>query len=156
MELGATLVGQTIAFILFVWFCMKYVWPPLIQVIEERQQKIADGLRNAEEAEKELALVKKQVAQQVAEAKKAAQAIVDQANQRKVQMIDEARQEADIERKKIISQGELQIEAERNRAKEELRKHVGMLAMSGAERILERSIENQAQDDIVKKLVAEI
>ncbi|MBL6734945.1 MAG: F0F1 ATP synthase subunit B [Shewanellaceae bacterium] len=156
MDIGATLVGQTIAFILFVWFCMKHVWPPLIQVIEERQQKIADGLRSADQAEKELALVKKQVAQQMADAKQAAQAIVEQASQRKVQIIDEARQEADIERKKIISQGELQIEAERNRAKEELRQHVGMLAMSGAERILERSIENQAQDDIVKKLVAEI
>ena len=156
MNIGATLVGQTIAFILFVWFCMKYVWPPLTSLIEERQLKIAEGLADAERARKDLQLAQHKAAELIKEAKSQAGDIVDQANQRKAQLVDEAKREAENERNKIIAQGKLEIEAERNRAKEELRLHIATLAMAGAEKILGRSVDPVAQNDIVEKLVVEI
>jgi len=129
VNFNATLIGQTVAFIIFVWFCMKFVWPPLMNAIEERQKRIADGL---------------------------ADAIIEQANKRKAQIVEEAKTEADAERAKIIAQGKAEIEAERNRVKEDLRKQVATLAIMGAEKILERSIDPAAHSDIVNKLVAEI
>ena len=93
MSINATLLGQTLAFILFVWFCMKYVWPPLLASIEKRQQVIADGLAKAEKAEKDLELAQKKAAEFVKEAKLKANEIVEQANSRKMQIIDEAKQD---------------------------------------------------------------
>jgi len=156
VNIGATLVGQTIAFILFVWFCMKYVWPPITSLIEERQEKIAAGLADAERAKKDLQLAQNKAAELLKEAKAQANEIVDGAHQRKTQLIDEAKREAENERNKIIAQGKLEIEAERNRVKEELRLQVANLAMAGAEKILGRSVDAVAQNDIVEKLVAEI
>ncbi|GLP97660.1 F0F1 ATP synthase subunit B [Paraferrimonas sedimenticola] len=156
MSINATLFGQTIAFILFVWFCMKFVWPPLLASIEERQKRIADGLSDAERAAKDLELAQQKATEQLKEAKAQAGEIIEQANKRKAQIVDEAKAEADAERAKIIAQGQAEIEAERNRVKEELRKQLATLAVSGAEKILERSIDEAAHNDIVEKLVAEI
>ena len=156
MNINATLLGQAISFILFVWFCMKLVWPPLIAAIEERQNKIADGLAASDRATKDLELVKAKSADQLKDAKVQAAAIIEQANKRKAMILDEARNEADLERQKIIEQGRAEIDAERKRAREELRKQVAVLAIAGAERILERSVDEAANSDIVDKLVAEL
>ncbi|MGL5005833.1 MAG: F0F1 ATP synthase subunit B [Plesiomonas sp.] len=156
MNINATLLGQAISFILFVWFCMKLVWPPLIAAIEERQNKIADGLAASDRATKDLELVKVKSADQLKDAKVQAAAIIEQANKRKAIILDEARNEADLERQKIIEQGRAEIDAERKRAREELRKQVAVLAIAGAERILERSVDEAANSDIVDKLVAEL
>ncbi|MBR9728887.1 F0F1 ATP synthase subunit B [Shewanella intestini] len=156
MNINATLLGQAIAFILFVWFCMKYVWPPLMNSIEERQKKIADGLADAQRASKDLELAQVKATEQLKDAKASANEIIDQANKRKAQIVDEAKAEADAERAKIIAQGQAEIEAERNRVKEDLRKQVAALAIAGAEKILERSIDEAAHSDIVDKLVAEL
>ncbi|WP_163936388.1 F0F1 ATP synthase subunit B [Paraferrimonas sp. SM1919] len=156
MNINATLIGQTIAFILFVWFCMKHVWPPLMAAIEERQKKIADGLADADRAEQDLKLAQQEATNKLKEAKAQASDIIEQANKRKAQVVEEAKAEAEAERAKIIAQGQAEIEAERNRVKEELRKQVGALVITGAERILERSIDEAAQNDIVEKLVSEI
>ena len=156
MNLNATLLGQAIAFAVFVWFCMKYVWPPLMSAIEDRQQKIADGLASAERATKDLELAQSKATDQLKDAKAQAGEIIDMANKRKAQIIDEAKDEATAEREKIIAQGHAEIEAERNRAKEELRQKVAVLAIAGAEKILERSIDEAAANDIVEKLVAEL
>ncbi|PKT23092.1 F0F1 ATP synthase subunit B, partial [Klebsiella pneumoniae] len=94
MNISATLLGQAISFALFVWFCMKYVWPPLMQAIEERQKKIADGLQAAERAAKDLDLAQANASDQLKEAKRTATEIIEQANKRKSQIIDEAREEA--------------------------------------------------------------
>ncbi|MGL5728447.1 MAG: F0F1 ATP synthase subunit B, partial [Plesiomonas sp.] len=141
MNINATLLGQAVSFILFVWFCMKLVWPPLIAAIEERQNKIADGLAASDRATKDLELVKAKSADQLKDAKVQAAAIIEQANKRKAMILDEARNEADLERQKIIEQGRAEIDAERKRAREELRKQVAVLAIAGAERILERSVD---------------
>ena len=156
MNINATLLGELIAFIFFVWFCMKYVWPPIIGAIEERQKKIADGLAASEEGEKALEEAQSQVSDQLKEAKAQAADIIEQAKKRGSQIVDEETQRGHSEREKIIAQGYSEIEAEKNRTKEELRKQVATLAIIGAEKILEREIDAAAQSDIVEKLVAEL
>ncbi len=156
MSINATFIGQTIAFIVFVWFCMKYVWPPLMAAIEERQKTIEDGLASAERAGKDLELAQAKATDQIKEAKQQAAEIIEQANKRGLQIVDEAKVEAEVVRDKIVAQGEAEIEAERNRAKEQLRAQVAVLAVAGAEKILERTIDADAHSDIVEKLAAEL
>ena len=156
MNMNATLIGQLIAFAVFVIFCMKYVWPPLMAAIEERQKTIADGLADAERAGKDLELAQEEATAKLRDAKQKAADIIEQAKKRANQLVDEETQRGHAEREKIINQGYAEIEAERNRAKEDLRKQVAALAVVGAERILQREIDAAAQDDIVEKLVAEL
>ena len=156
MNMNATLLGQAIAFFLFVVFCMKYVWPPIMEAIEERQKKIADGLAAADRAAKDLDLAQANASDQLKEAKRAASELIEQANKRKAQIVDEAKVEAQAEREKILAQGMAEIEAERNRARDELRKQVATLAVIGAEKIIGRSINMEAHTDILNKLTAEL
>lgn len=156
MNLNATILGQAIAFVLFVWFCMKYVWPPIMAAIEKRQKEISEGLSSAERAKKELDLAQADATDQLKKAKAEAQVIIEQANKRKAQIVDEAKAEAEQERNKIVTQAKAEIDAERQRAREELRKQVGILAIAGAEKIIERSVDEAANSDIVDKLVAEL
>jgi F-type H+-transporting ATPase subunit b len=152
--MNATLLGQAIAFFFFVVFCMKYVWPPIMEAIEERQKKIADGLAAADRAAKDLNLAQANASDQLKEAKRAASELIEQANKRKAQIVDDAKIEAQVEREKILAQGLAEIEAERNRARDELRKQVATLAVIGAEKIIGRSIDMEAQTDIL--LTAEL
>lgn len=156
MNINATLIGELIAFVVFVLFCMKYVWPPIIGAIEARQQKIADGLAASDRAEKDLHLAQEKAKQHLVEAKAQASALIDQAKKREAQIIDEAAVKAQAEREKILAQAKAEVEAERIRAKEELRKQVAALAVVGAERILQRTIDEAAHSDILEKLVAEL
>ena len=156
MNINATLIGELIAFLVFVLFCMKYVWPPIINAIETRQQKIADGLAATDRAEQDLRLAQEKAKQHLVEAKTQASALIDQAKKREQQIIEEAAVKAQTEREKILAQAKAEVEAERIRAKEELRKQVAALAVAGAERILQRSIDEAAHSDILEKLVAEL
>ena len=156
MNINATLIGQVIAFAVFVWFCMKYVWPPLLKAIEDRQKTIADGLAASDRAEKDLQLAQEKASAELKDAKAQAADIIEQAKKRALQIVDEETQRGHEEREKIIAQGQAEIEAERNRAKEELRKQVSTLAIAGAEKILEREIDAAAHSDIVDKLVTEL
>ncbi|NIG62739.1 MAG: F0F1 ATP synthase subunit B [Serratia symbiotica] len=156
MNLNATILGQAIAFVMFVWFCMKYVWPPIMAAIEKRQKEIADGLALAERAKKDLALAQANAADHLKTAKAEAQELIEYANKRKAQIIDEAKAEAEQERNKIVAQAQAKIKAECKRAREELRKQVAMLAIAGAEKIIERSVDEAANSDIIDKLVAEL
>ncbi|MFS1538784.1 MAG: F0F1 ATP synthase subunit B [Candidatus Phlomobacter fragariae] len=153
MNLNATILGQAIAFVLFVLFCMKYVWPPIIAAIEKRQKEIAGGISSAERAKKNLDLAKADATERLRKAKTEAQIIIEQANKQRVQIIEEAKAEAETERNKIVTQAQVEIDTERKRAREELRKQVAMLAISAAEKIIERSIDVAANSDIVDKLV---
>lgn len=156
MNINATLFGQAIAFAMFVVFCMKYVWPPIMQAIEDRQKIIADGLAAAERAAKDLNLAQANASEQMKEAKRTATEIIEQANKRRAQIIDLAREEAKVERQNILHQGEAELDAERNRARDELRKQVATLAVIGAEKILARSIDKSAHKDILDKITAEL
>lgn len=156
MNINATLLGQAIAFAIFVWFCMKYVWPPLMKAIEERQKIIADGLSAAERAEKDLNLAKANASDRMKEAKRAATEVIEQANKRKSQIVDEAKGEALAERQKILAQAAAEIEALRVRARDDLRKQVATLAVAGAEKILERAIDKDAHKDILDNITAQL
>ena len=156
MTLNATLLGELIAFAVFVLFCMKFVWPPLMNAIETRQQKIADGLAASDRAEKDLALAQDKAKDQLKDAKAQAAEIIEQAKKREAKMIDEAIVKAHVERENILTQAKAEIDAERNRLREDLRKQVAALAVAGAEKILQRSIDEAAHSDILEKLVQEL
>jgi F-type H+-transporting ATPase subunit b len=156
VNINATLIGELIAFTVFVLFCMKYVWPPLNGAIEARQKKIEDGLAATDKAEQELEVARKEAAEQLKEAKAQAADIIEQAKKRAALIVDEETTRGQQEREKIIAQGHSEIDSERSRVSEELRKQVATLSVIGAERILEREINQAAHSDIVEKLVAEL
>ncbi|ATW44354.1 F0F1 ATP synthase subunit B [Glaesserella parasuis] len=156
MNLNATLIGQLIAFALFVWFCMKFVWPPLIKAIETRQANIADALASAEKAKQEQADTKVLVEQEFAKAREEAQHIIDLATKRRNEILESVQAEAEAEKAKIIEQGYAEVENERRRVQEELRQKVAALAVAGAEKIVGRSVDAAANNDIIDKLVAEL
>lgn len=135
---------------------MKYVWPPIIAAIEDRQKKIADGLAASERASKDLELAQTNASDKIREAKIEANKIIELAKKRVNQLVEEETQRGHAEREKIIAQGYAEVEAEKNRVKEDLRKQVGLLAIAGAQQILGREIDAAAQNDIVEKLVAEL
>ena len=156
MNINLTLIGQTITFFVFIWFCAKFSWPALIAVMEEREKKIADGLKAAERADKDLELAQKKAAEQLKEAKAQASEIVEQANKRATQIVDEAKTQAKEEADRLIAAAKAEIVQEANRAKEELRGKVAALAVAGAEKILEQFIDAKSHNDLVGKLAAEL
>ena len=156
MDINATIFGQTIAFMFFVWFCMKFIWPPLMNAIEERQAKIAEGLEASERGEKDLQLAQDKAGQFLTEAKVQAAEIIEQANKRHAQIVDSAKSDARTEAAKIKAGADAEIEQEINRAKEQLRGQVAGLAIQGAEKILARSINADVHQDILNKLATEI
>ena len=156
MNINMTLIGQTIAFAIFVWFCIKYVWPPISSALHERQKKIADGLDAASRASRDLELAQEQAAQTLRESKEQASQILDQANKRSSQMIEEARELARAEGERLVAGARAEIDQEINRAKEELRAQVATLAIVGAERVLEASIDEKAHRKLLDKLAAEL
>jgi len=156
VNLNATLIGQLISFAIFVWFCMKFVWPPIINAIETRQSQIANALASAEEAKKEQADNKALAEQEISNAKIKAQEILDAANRRRNEVLDEVKIEAEELKAKIIEQGYAEVEAERKRVQEELRVKVASLAIAGAEKIVVLTVDEAANNDIIDKLVAEL
>jgi F-type H+-transporting ATPase subunit b len=156
VDLNATIIGQSIAMIVFVWFCMKFVWPLIINVIEERQTSMADGLAAADKGNRALEEAAAEKAQVLDEARGQAREIIDQANTRATGLVDEARTEAGSEKTRIMESAQAEIEQEANRAREDLRGQVGTLAVAGAEKILQREINADAHKDLLDKLAAEI
>ncbi|WP_227369295.1 F0F1 ATP synthase subunit B [Halomonas sp. M20] len=156
MNLNLTLIGQAIAFAVFVWFCMKYVWPPVMQALQERQKKIADGLDAASRANRDLELAQERANETLRESKGQAAEILEQAHKRSNQMVEEARDTARQEGERMIANAHTEIEQEINRAKEELRMQVARLAIEGAERILESSIDEKKHRELVDKLATEL
>lgn len=156
MNINATLIGQLIAFAIFVWFCMKFVWPPLIKAIEDRQANIANALASAEKAKQEQADSKAAVEQEIIVAKEEAQKIIELANKRRNDILEEVKVEAEALKAKIIEQGYAEVESERKRVQEELRVKVASLAIAGAEKIVGRTVDEAANNDIIDKLVAEL
>jgi F-type H+-transporting ATPase subunit b len=151
-----TLVIQGFAFFAVAWLVMKFGWPHIIGAIEERQQKIAEGLAAADNAQKNLAQAQDKASDALKEARVKANEIIEQAHQRANQMIDQAKNDAIAEasRQKAVAQSE--IDASTNRAREELRKQVSALAVSGAEKLLRREIDASAHKALLDELAAEI
>jgi F-type H+-transporting ATPase subunit b len=156
MNFNATLIGQTITFIVFVWFCMKYVWPPLMAALEERKAKIADGLAAAERGQKDLQLAQSKVSENLKEAKQQAQDIINQANKRANEMVEEAKEVAREEAEKIKSAATADIDQQINSAREQLRKEVSSIALAGAEQILKREINAEAHGKVFDDMMTQI
>lgn len=156
MNINLTLIGQMVAFIFFVLFCMKYVWPPILAAMQERTEKIADGLAAADRAGHDLELAQEKAVERLKEAKVEASGIVDAANKRANQIIDEAKDTAVVEGDRVKLAAQADIEQEVNRAREQLRGQVATLALAGAEKILEASIDQSAHADLVDKLASEL
>lgn len=156
MNINATLIGQSIAFIVFVLFCVKFVWPPLLSVMQAREKRIAEGLDTADRADKDLELAKQKVAQQLKEAKEQAALIVDQANKRAGKIIEEAKLQAHEESDRLKSAAQADLEREVARAREQLRAQVATLALVGAEKILATSIDLSSHNAMLNQLAAEL
>lgn len=156
MNINATLIGQSVAFFVFVLFCMKFVWPPVITALRERQKKIADGLDAASRAARDLELAHEKVGEQLREAKTQAAEIIEQAKKRANQIVEEARDQARVEGERLKVQAQAEIEQELNSVKDALRAQLGSLAVTGAEKILGASIDQSAHAELVSKLAAEI
>ncbi len=156
MNLNATFIGQIVAFAIFIYLTQRYVWPPIVAAMEERAKRIADGLQAADKAEKDLELAKHKVVEQLSSAKKEAATIIDQANKRAIEIVEEAKDKARAEADRIKVSAQAEIEQATARAKEELRSKVVVLALAGAEKILESSIDQNAHNELVNKLAAEL
>ncbi len=156
MNINATLIGQSIAFFLFVWFVMKYVWPPLIAALDERKKTIADGLAAAERGQHEQELAEKKAAEYLKDAKEQATDVLAQAQKRASEIIEEAKNGAKEEADRILVAAHASIDQDINRAKEQLRQQVASIAVSGAEKVLKREIDEKAHADIVDDLITQI
>jgi F-type H+-transporting ATPase subunit b len=156
MNLGATIIGQSITFLLFVWFCMKFVWPPIMTALEARKKTIADGLAASERAKLDLDLAKKRAAEDLHDAREQAAEIIAHAEKRAAQMIEEAKLAARSEGDRQLVAAKAEIDQEANRAREFLREQVAGLAVAGAEKILRREINAQTHADLIRQLKAEL
>lgn len=156
MNINATLIAQMITFALFVWFTMRFVWPPLTKMLDERQGKIADGLAAAERGHRELELAQHRITEELREAKLQTNEIIEQAHRRANQIVDEAKAQAVEEGNRLAKLAQEDIAQEVNRAREDLRQQVAALAVAGAERILQREIDTAANETLLKDLVKEL
>ena len=151
-----TLLGQTIAMIVFVWFCMKFIWPPIINAIEERQKQIEEGLAAANQGEDKLAKARAEADEIVSDARNQATSILDQAHARANEIVAEGKAGGVKERERQIAAAMAEIEQEANKAREELRGQVSAIAIASAEKILSREIDSKAHEDILGKLAQEL
>ena len=151
-----TLVIQGFAFFAVAWLVMKFGWPHIIAAIEERQQKIAEGLAAADNAQKNLAQAEEKANEELKAARAKANEIIDQAHQRANQIVDQAKQDAIAEAGRQKALADAEIDAASNRAREELRKQVSALAVTGAEKLLKREIDANAHKALLDELAAEI
>lgn len=156
MNINLTLFGQTIAFAIFVWFCMKFVWPPITSAMQARQKKIAEGLDAAGRAQRDLQLAQEKASDTLRETKEQVAVILDKANKQANAIIEDAKQQARSEGERLVTGARAEIEQEVNRAREELRNQVAVLAVMGAEKILESQVDAKAHNDMVEKLASQL
>ncbi|WWO99216.1 MAG: F0F1 ATP synthase subunit B [Candidatus Dasytiphilus stammeri] len=156
MNLNITIIGQGLAFIIFVLFCMKYIWPPIIGIIEDRQKEIADGIAFTEQANKKLELAKAQANEQLIQAQNQALIIIKQAELQRFKIIETAQMEAKNERLKILTLTQGEIEAQYQILSYELRQKLAKLVVAGVEKILEHSVNQEIDHNIIEKIIAEL
>lgn len=156
MNMNLTLFGQMISFAIFVWFCVKYVWPPILKALEERETRIADGLAAGERGRHELELAEKRATEVLREGREKAQEFVAQAQRRADEIVEAAKGLAREEAERIKQAATAEIEQNRNRARDELRGQVARLALVGAEQVLMREVDERAHRDVLDKLAASL
>ncbi|MBS7325446.1 MAG: F0F1 ATP synthase subunit B [Thiopseudomonas sp.] len=156
MAINLTLLGQLIAFAIFTWFCMKFVWPPITAAMDARQKKIAEGLDAAGRAERDLKLAQEKAADMLRETKQTAAEIIEKANKTANEIVEEAKQQARAEGERLLASAKTEIELEVNRVKDDLRNQVSVLAVAGAEKILGATVDAKAHNNLVEQLAAEL
>jgi F-type H+-transporting ATPase subunit b len=151
-----TLIGQTIAMIVFVWFCMKFIWPPILNALEERQKQIEEGLAAADKSQEALEAAEAEAQKIIADARQQATGILDQAHARANEIVAEGKDSGVKERERQLAAAKAEIEQETNKAREELRGQVSAIAIASAEKILKREIDGKTHEDILGKLAQEL
>ena len=155
MNFNFTLIGQLLAFILFVWFCIRYVWPPMLQILEEREKEVADGLEAASRGRRELEEANVRREAIVDEAKKEAADLVSQAGQRANQMVEDAKTQAQEEADRIKASANADLEQATKKAREEIRSEVSALIVAGAEKVLGSEIDKEKNAAIIEEISKE-
>lgn len=156
MNINLTLIGQSIAFVFFVWFCLKFVWPPIINALNERKAKIADGLAAAEKGKQDEELAKERAAEVLKDAKAQGQEIIRQAEKRAAEIVEESKTAAKAEGDRMIAAAQAEIDQNINRAREELRGQVVSLAVAGARKVLKKEIDEAANADLISDLANQL
>jgi F-type H+-transporting ATPase subunit b len=156
VDINLTIIGQTIAMIVFVAFCMKFVWPPLVHALDERRKSIADGLAAAENGQKKLEEAQAKFEETVHESREQAAEIVQQAERRAREIIEEAKTDAVAEGERLIAQARAEIAQEATRARDALRGDVAAIALSGARQLLEREVDPSTHQQLLDKLASEL
>jgi F-type H+-transporting ATPase subunit b len=156
MDINASLFGQAGVFAILVFFVMKFVWPPLINTLDERAKRISDGLSAADRAKHDLELAEKRATEELRKAKVQAAEIVVQAEKRASQIVDEAKENARAEGDRLVAGARAQVEQQVHHAKEELRARVADLAVMGAEKILRKEIDAARHSDLLLSLQTEL
>jgi len=156
MNINATLIGQTIAFFLFVWFCKKFVWPPMVNAMQERQTQIADGLAAAEKGQQEQEVAQKEAAELVAQAKTQAAEIIASAEKRGNAVVDEAKTTATSEKERIVASAQAEVEQDVHTAREALRGQVSSIAVAAASKIVDKEIDESAHAGLLDDLVTQL
>ena len=152
MNFNLTLIGQSLAFLIFVWFTMKFVWPLLLGAMAEREKRIADGLAAAEAGQQKFTLAEQQFQEKLNEGKQQAAGIIAQANKRGDEMVEEAKTTARVEGSRIIEAARHEIAREREQVREQLKQQVAALALAGAEQILMREVDRKSHDELLGKI----
>ena len=156
MNINLTLIGQTITFFVFVWFCMKFIWPPIMNALHERKTRIADGLAAAERGMKAKEEAEIHVQAELSKAKEQAKEIIAQGHKQASEIVEESKGDARTEGEKLLAQARSEIEQEMNQARESLRTEVASLAIAGAERVLMKEVDAKAHTEALAKLAARL
>lgn len=156
MNINATLIAQLIVFLLLVWFCMAFVWPPIVKALDERAGKIAEGLAAAERGKSDFEQAEKRVAELLAQGRKDSQELVSNADKRATEIVEEAKIKAQEKQAEILAKGQSEVDVVMNQAREQLREEVARLAVKGAEQILRREIDASKHADILDALKQEL
>ncbi len=156
MSINATLFVQIFTFAIFIWFTMKYVWRPLTKVMDERNQRITDGLAAADKGQQAEEEARKQAEIEIARAKEQAAEILGKAEKRRAEIVEEAKNEAKAESERLKQAAQAEIEQEVNRAREKLRSQLAAIVIAGAQKVLEKEIDEKAHAELVNKLVSEL
>ena len=152
MSINATLIGQSIAFIMFIWFTMKFVWPLLLKAMQDREARIADGLAAAEQGQKDFAEAQEKSVTEIDKGKEKAATIISHAQQRGDEIVEEAREIAKKEGERIKEGALSEIEQEKEKTRQELKNQVAALAITGAEQILMREVDQAAHNEVLAKI----
>jgi F-type H+-transporting ATPase subunit b len=156
MNINATLFVQLVVFFIGAWVTMKFIWPPLIRSLEERQKKIADGLAAADRGQKSLEDAKRKIAEEQAAERAHVQQLIAEAEKRGQAIVDSAREQAKVEADRIVEAAKAEATQEMQRAREALRDQVAVLAIAGAEQILKREVNPQVHSDLLSQLKARL